>query len=142
MGIFHEQVEIVNRTSKKLDVRFDGQDIELEPNYDAEGKRLQGVHNMVPAIAVPYAKSQNVCMGTEDPIDPSEYDVLVGVVAKKGQKQKDDLSYLEQTNELTRVRLADYLDDPSAKIVVAGRKIRNSEARPAKDTAPFDLAGR
>jgi hypothetical protein len=142
MGIFYAQVEVINRTSKMLHCRYDGQDIELEPNYDAEGKRIEGVHNMLPEVAVPYAKSQNVRMGSEDPHDPSEYDVLVGVLAKKGQKQKDDISHLEQSSALTRVKLEDYLDDPSLKITVGGRQVRNSEARPEKPIAPFDPKAR
>lgn len=139
MGVFFEQIEIVNRTSKRLNVRYDGQDIELLPNYDESGKRLPDVHNVIPTITVPYAKSQNVQMGSEDPLDPSEYVVLVGVKAKPGQKQKDDISFLEQSNELTRVRLEDYLDDPSVKIQVGGRRVRASEARPEKPITPFEV---
>ena len=142
MGIFHEQVELVNRTSKVLHLRFDGQDVELQPNYDVDGALLPDVHNMVPTITAPYAKSQNVLMGSEDPFDPSEYIVLVGVKVKKGQKQKDDISYCEQSNELTRVKLADYLgDDPTIKEIKVGRmpRARRGEAAPLGDKTPFDL---
>jgi hypothetical protein len=146
MGAFYEQVEVVNRTSKILHCRFDGQDIELMPNYTDKGELIPDVHNMIPAIAAPYAKSQNVRMGSEDPLDPTDYEVLVGIKVnpnKKGVKQKDDLSYLEQSDELTRVNLADYLDDPSVKeIKVAGRRVKNSEARPERDTAPFAVRPR
>lgn len=129
MGVFHTMVEVVNRTSKPLTVRFDGQDMVLQPNYNVEGKLLPDVHNLIPDIAVPYAKSQNVRMGSEDPLDPSSYDELVAVKAvKSGVKQKDDLSYLEQSDELTRVRLEDYLDDPTAKITVAGRRVTKGDA--------------
>lgn len=142
MGVFYEQAEVINRTSRVLHCRFDGQDMELQPNYTPEGERIADVHNMLPVIAIPYAKSQNVRMGSEDPLDPSEYEVLVGVVAKKGAKQKDDLSFLEQSDELTRVRLEDYLDDPSATIRVAGRRVSRAEARPERDVAPFDVRPR
>lgn len=142
MGIFYEQVEIVNRTSKTLSVRYDGQDIELEPNFDEKGEKLKDVHNFIPLVAAPYAKSQNVLMGSEDPIDPSDYQVLVGVIAKKGNKQKDDISYLEQSKEVTRVKLEDYLDDPTLEIKVGGRRVRNSDARPERETAPFDIRPR
>lgn len=138
MGIFYEQIEIVNRTSKKLNVRFDGQDIELEPNYDAEGKRLKEVRNMIPLVAAPYAKSQNVLMGSEHPIDPSEWETLVGVIAKKGQKQKDDISYCEQSDAVSRVVLEEYLDDPTLKVQVGGRRVTRADARPERDTTPFE----
>jgi hypothetical protein len=139
MGLFHEMTEVVNRTSKKLSVRFDGQDVEILPNYTDKGERISDVRNMLPTVVVPYAKSQNVLMGSEDPLDPSEFEVLVGAVAKKGRPQKDDISFLEQSNEPTRVKLEEYLDDPQAKIVVAGRKVRNSEARPARlNDVPFE----
>jgi len=129
MGVFYEQSEVINRTSGVLHVRYDGQDIELQPNYDAEGKPLPDVQNMIPAIAVPYAKSQNVLMGSESALDPTDYEVLVGVVAKKGSKQKDDIGFCEQSSEPTRVKLEDYLDDPTLKIQVGGRRLRKGEAR-------------
>lgn len=135
MGVFYEQTEVINRTSRVLHVRYDGQDIELQPNYDAEGKRLKDVQNMLPTVAVPYAKSQNVLMGSENPFDPTDYEVLVAVVAntKRNQKQKDDISYCEQSNEPTRVRLDDYLDDPTLKVQVGGRRLRRGEATPTAD---------
>lgn len=141
MGVFYEQTEVVNRTSKKLSVRFDGQDIELEPNYTEDGALIPDVHNMIPSITVPYAKSQNVLMGSEDPLDPSDYEVLIGRVAnkKKNEKQVDDLSFCEQSRELTRVRLGDYLDDPSISITVGGRRVKNSDARSGFVKPPFDL---
>jgi hypothetical protein len=139
MGLFHEMSEVVNRTSKVLSVRFDGQDFEIPPNYTAEGKRIDTVKNMIPTVTVPYAKAQNVLMGSEDPLDPSEWETLIGMVAKAGRPQKDDISFCEQSSELTRVKLADYLDDPSAKIHVAGRRVSKGEARPARPTdVPFE----
>lgn len=141
MGIFYEQTEVVNRTSGVLHVRFDGQDIELPPNYDADGNRLPDVHNFIPTVTVPYAKSQNVLMGSEAPLDPSDYEVLVAKVAdkKKGEKQTDDTSFCEQSRELTRVKLDEYLDDPSVKIQVGGRRVKASEALPHKPIVPFDI---
>lgn len=141
MGVFYEQTEVVNRTSKKLSVRFDGQDIELEPNYTEAGELIPDVHNLLPSCTVPYAKSQNVLMGSEDPLDPSDYQVLIGKVAnrKKGEKQVDDLSWCEQSAELTRVKLDEYLDDPSISITVGGRRVRNSDAKQGFVKPPFDL---
>ena len=135
MGIFYEQVEIINRTSEPLDVKFDGQAIELKPNYTPEGKFIKDVHNMVPTVVVPYARSQCVLMGSEDPLDPSLWESLVGV---KGNK-KHDTSFREQSDVLSRVDLEQYLDDPNAKIVVAGRRVRLTEARPVRDDQmPFE----
>lgn len=142
MGIFYEQTEVVNRTSRVLAVRFDGQDTELQPNYTAEGKLIPEVHNLIPTITVPYAKSQNVLMGSEDPLDPTDYEVLIGVLTKPGQKQRDDISFCEQSSEMTRVKLEDYLDDPSLKIELAGRRVRPAEARSNKDTTPFEVRAR
>lgn len=143
MGVFQTMTEVINRTSKPLMVRYDGQDSEIAPNYDAEGNLLPDVHNQLPDITVPYAKAQNVLMGSEDPFDPSEFVVLVGVKAKTGQKQKDDISFCEQSSELTRVKLDEYLDDPTAKIVVAGKrnqrraKLGEANVPGVVDAAPF-----
>lgn len=140
MGIFYDQTEVINRTSKKLNVRFDGQDMPLEPNYTAEGVRIPEVRNMIPTIAVIYAQNQNILMGSEHPTDPSDFEVLVARVAKKGERQKDDISYLEQSDELTPVRLDDYLDDPTLKITKGGRqRTRRGDAVSPRDTTPFDV---
>jgi hypothetical protein len=148
MGIFHETIELVNRTSKPLEVIYDGQRTILEPNYDAEGNRLDDVHNILPKIVIPYALNQNVVMGSEDAIDPSSFQSLVGVVFNKKKDRKahswHDCTYLEQTDKLTRTPLEDVLDDPNAKIQVKGRKVPRSvdAAMPGVPT-PFDSpAGR
>ena len=136
MGVFQELVTVINRTSKPLNVRFDGQDFELKPNYNVEGELIKGVVNQIPSQTVIYAKSQNVLMGSEDPFDPSEFVVLIGAVAKKGQKQKDDISYCEQSNEPTRVRLKDYLgDDPMIKEIRLGGR-QTPAARRGETTGP------
>lgn len=145
MGIFHEQVEIVNRTSKPLGVRFDGQDMVLEPNYDAQGNLIEGVVNMLPRQVVPYAKSQNVQMGSEDVIDPSSFEPLVGVKVKRGERQLDDLSYLEQTKELTRVKLRDLLEgDATVKDILLRGKVEHRAIDQAigTATAPFEVRQR
>ena len=138
MGIFYEQTEVINRTSKKLNVRFDGQDMTIEPNYDSEGNFLIDVHNVIPTVAVQYAKNQNVLMGSEDPLDPSAFEVLVAVFSKKGQRQRDDFSFCEQSDEPTPVKLDEYLDDPTLTIKKAGRRVKASDARPNRDTTPFE----
>lgn len=136
MGVFQEMTTVVNRTSKPLNVRFDGQDFLLQPNYTAEGERIKGVVNQIPSQTVAYAKSQNVLMGSEDPFDPSEYAVLIGVVAKAGQKQKDEISFCEQSNEPTRVKLSEYLgDDPTIKEIKLGGR-QTPAARRGETTGP------
>ena len=122
MGVFQTLDEVVNRTSGPLDVRFDGQNTVLQPNYDAKGNRLEGVRNLIPDITVEYAKIQNTLMGSESAQDPSDFQVLVGRVAKPGQKQKDDISFLEQSEAPTRVRLEEYLNDDNLKVISSGRK--------------------
>jgi hypothetical protein len=135
MGIFHEQVEVVNRTSKVLAVRFDGQDMEIEPNYDEQGNRLEGVVNFIPKVAMSYARAQNPIMGSESVTDPSAFDCLLGFIPKKGEKFHP--SYMvtdffdvtadaleKGTDALTRVPLSEVLeDDPQVKDVkVRGRR--------------------
>lgn len=125
-GIFQELIEIVNRTSEQLEIVFDGQRVYVEPNYDAEGNRLKDVHNMVPAVVIPYALNQNVIMGSEDAVDPSSFQSKIGVVFNKKKEKKahswHDCSFVKpDPTKLTRVPLEDVLDDPNAKIVVRGK---------------------
>lgn len=143
MGIFQETVELVNRTSKPLEVIFDGQRAILEPNYTNTGERIKGVVNVLPKQVIPYALNQNVVMGTEDAVDPSAFESLIGVVysAKKDKRKHswNDCSYLEQSDKLTRTPLEDVLDDANAKIQVRGRLIpRASDASLPGTTTPFD----
>jgi len=136
MGIFYEQVEIVNRTSKPLTVRFDGQDMTIPPNYADGGERIKGIHTMVPRDVIPYALNQNVLMGSEQAETPSHFDSLVGFIEPKTKKTRwyHDISYKEQNNEeLTRVPLREFLeDDPQVKdIKVRGRKLDASVTMPS-----------
>lgn len=77
LGHFRDSVTLVNRTSRKLNVRYDGEDITLLPGENAG----------FPKVVVPYAKNQNPMMGSKHPIDPRLFICLVGV---KGTK--DDIS--------------------------------------------------
>lgn len=144
MGIFHEQIEVVNRTSKTLEIVYDGQRIKVLPNYDETGKRLDGVHTMVPRQVIPFALAQTVIMGSEDAFDPSDFQSLIGVIDPKEKRQKSwhDCSFHEQTDTLTRANLEEVLDDPSAKIVVRGRRVPKGSEHSVRPVAPFDLAGR
>lgn len=147
MGIFFEMCELVNRTSKPLVVRFDGQNMVLDPNYTPEGEFIESVHNHVPKMTVAHAKSQNLLMGSEDTEDPTVYEVLVGVKAGKGEKQLDDISFCEQSEEPTRVPVQDYVDErfgPDFKVVPAKRKVVRArhEDKVLLPGAPFDVVAR
>lgn len=104
-----EMGEIVNRTSRTLVARFDGIDYELQPGS-----------NTVLAVLIPFAKAQNVLMGSEDAVNPSDYISLVGILGK------DDCSPLEQDQEQpTRVRLSEIVGE-GVKIVKRGRSKRTA----------------
>ena len=117
MGIFHEQVELVNRAPIDLTVQFDGQCKTLAP-----GK------NIVPAIVVPYAKNQNPIMGSQDPynphIDGCRY--LVGIV---GRDECEPLTKKEWEAHLDRPCREDeqrwfadkYGSDAKAKLITHGK---------------------
>lgn len=123
MGIFHQMVEVINRSSKPLTGRFDGQEITILPNYNAKGELLEDVQNMVPRLVVQHLKSQNVVMDTEDPLNPLSFQSLIGMVAPRGHKQKDEIDYLEQDeNAVTRVNRKEFEDDKMIKTKVRGRK--------------------
>lgn len=153
MGIFYDQVEVVNRTATPKMVTFDGQRVMLEPNYDEKGKRIEGVVNTLPAQCVPYALNQNVILGTEAVFDPSNFKSYVGVVYKgketkngKGRKSWHDCSFFDETAvvEITRVAQGEILDelvaDPKATISLKGKKIPPSQnALIDSKTMPFDL---
>ena len=144
MGIFQEMCEFVNRTSKPLEIIYDGQRTTLPPNYDEQGNKLEDVHTMLPVIVIPYALNQNVLMGSEDAVDPSDFVSKVGIVKQAGKKGRShswhDCSFLvENPDELTRVRLADVLEDPNAKIQIRGKAIpRAVDAGLPGMTTPFD----
>jgi len=73
LGVFKDSVTLINRTSRKLNVRYDGEDITVEP----------GENPGFPLVAVPYAKKQNPLMGSKHPINPNKYICLVGVKGTK-----------------------------------------------------------
>ena len=141
MGIFFEQIEIVNRTSRALNVRFDGQDITIPPNYTAEGTRIEGVHTMVPKQVMPFALNQNVVMGSEELEDPSDFRSLVGFIDRKDRKPKSwhDISFVpvddQGLDSMTRVPISAVTeDDPEVRqVLVRGRKIDGKLKLPSAD---------
>lgn len=116
MPVFYEQVKVFNRTTGTKRER------ELEVIFDGQRHRIPVGFSYIPKITVPYAKNQNVVMGSEDAIDPTEYDSLVSVVADDPSKQRDDLSPVEESSELSRVKLKDIVGD-GVEILVQGKVI-------------------
>ena len=92
MGIFHEQVQVINRAPVDIIVTFDGQQMILK----------SGV-NTIPKVVVSYAKAQNPVMGTHDPYDPhvNAGENLIGVIGGK-----------DNVTPLTEDEWADHLDKP------------------------------
>lgn len=85
LGVLKDSITLVNRTSRNLNVRYDGEDITLPP----------GENPGFPLVAVPYAKNQNPLMGSKHPINPRKFISLVGIKAAKGQRQVDDISPID-----------------------------------------------
>lgn len=147
MGVFFEQIEVVNRTSEPLQIMYDGQRVVLEPNYTADGKRIEGVHNMVPKQVVPYALNQTVILGSENVKNPTNFRSKIGVIDRKDKKARSwhDCSFfdLKEETEITRVTQQDILDEyaePGAKVVTRGKRRHRSEDMAIDmPTTPFDL---
>jgi hypothetical protein len=86
LGVYKESVTMVNRTSRPLNVRYDGEDMTLQP----------GENPGFPRVAVPFARNQNPLMGSKHPINPRKFISLVGVKAAPGQKQVDDITPIDE----------------------------------------------
>ncbi len=85
-GIYMDFLTVVNRTSKPLQVTWDGKHTTLVP-----GK------NALPAIVAEAAKRQNPIMGSEDPVS-LQMRYLVGI-----EEQEDDCSPVEQSPAIQRI---------------------------------------
>lgn len=118
MGIFHEQVEIVNRAPVDLTVIFDGQSKTLKP-----GK------NIVPKAVVQYAKNQNPIKGSQDPNNPhiSGARYLVGIPSEGDDctplSEEEWNDHLDQPSRINAKEafLERYGGDPKARLVVQGK---------------------
>lgn len=73
LGQLRDSVTLVNRTNRVLNVRYDGEDISLQP----------GETPGFPLVAVGFAKRQNPLMGSKHPINPNKFICLVGVKGTK-----------------------------------------------------------
>lgn len=121
MGIFFEQVTLINRAPVNLTVTFDGQEKTLVPG-----------ENLVPAVVVPFAKNQNPIMGSQDPNNPhmSGARYLVGVKnSDEPGEETEPLTAEEWQAHLGRPCRTDeqeafnerYGNDPKARMVVHGK---------------------
>lgn len=148
MGVFQEMVEVVNRTARPLNVRYDGQDMNLLPNYDADGNPIDGVKNVIPRQCIPFVLGQNPIMGSEDAEDPSSFESLVGIIdPKKSAKKRHswyDCTFIAEDEQgignMTRVNVEEMLAGelkPGEKILVRGRKL--DKVRPLGDKSAFDV---
>lgn len=88
-------VEVGNRTSKPINVLYDGKTFVLPPY--PRTKEL-------PKVVADRALQQHVIMGTEDPFNPKRFESLVYV---KGWKNSDGVDWpstaAEQTNAIERI---------------------------------------
>jgi hypothetical protein len=77
LELFATRSRLINRTSRALNVRYDGEDIVLRP----------GDNPGFPKVAIPFAKKQNILMGSRHPVNPTKFISLVGI-----KDSKDDCS--------------------------------------------------
>lgn len=126
MGIFFEQVCLINRAPIDLTVTFDGQAKTLKPG-----------ENMVPAVVVDFAKNQNPIMGSADPNNPhiSGGRYLVGVKdSPEPGEETEMLTEEEWLAHLGRPQRMDeqeafqekYGGDPKARLVTQGKGRRST----------------
>ena len=136
MGIFFQQVELVNRTSERVEIMYDGQRVYLKPNYTATGERIPGVVNLVPKQVVANALNQSVIFGTEKAKDPSSFQSKIGLVPPLSQRKLkpwNDCSFYDDSKntEISRVSQAELMDeivlDPTAKLVIKGKAQRDED---------------
>lgn len=115
MGVFQELKVVVNRAPIALNVRFDGQDMQLPPG-----------ESPLPSVAVTYAKNQNPIMGSADPNNPS----LSGGRYLVGVKGVDDCTPLskaeweDHTGQPCRLNWEELMEDkiaPNEKVVFKGK---------------------
>jgi hypothetical protein len=131
LGTFRESVTIINRTSKPLNVRYDGEDITLQP----------GENHGFPKVAVPFAKKQNAIKGTLPPSgNQNKMQFMVGV---KGTKDvvtpisDKDLERYESRLELFD-RDGEYSGEPMRKVKLLKRS-GYSPDEAAVEVGTFDV---
>jgi len=116
-----EFVQIVNRSPETLSVMYDGKRYQLQPGT-----------NTVPSFLVGPAKRQNRVMGTEDPLNPLDFESLIGV------PDVDDCSPKKQSKAVEALDRK-LMVDPArrkAKVVKTGRG--TSRSMVSGDDLPAD----
>lgn len=108
LGTFKESCTLVNRTPEPLNVRYDGEDITIEP----------GENPGFPKICVQYAKNQNPLMGSKHPNDPRRFISKVGVKGTKDDVTPIPQEVLDRAKRCLEVIDRDglYYDEPMRKV--------------------------
>lgn len=116
MSFFGDTCTLINRAPWPINVRWDGKDVTL----------TTGENQNFPRVAVPYAKNQNVVMGSESANDPSQFRYMVGVKGSKDNCLPMTRDEIEQhqaaPQRLNRQEMREERGDPRAKEVVRGKK--------------------
>jgi hypothetical protein len=110
---WNDLVTVVNRTSKPLSVRADGATIVLEPHIETR----------VPRFVAELACRQHPQLGTEDPLNPRDFTMLVGV--KEWNLPTDPI---EQSTAVERLDRSSMLDVAAREATV----VRGREHKPAR----------
>lgn len=130
LGSYRNAVTLVNRTSRVLTARYDGEDCLLQP----------GENHGFPIEAVPFAKRQNPLMGSKHPLNPMRFISLVGVKDVDDCTPISDETMSRADGKLEVVdRDGDYYDEPMRKVTLQ-RKRKTYDAYDAQvgGTGIFD----
>jgi hypothetical protein len=91
MGIFQDMKAVRNLAPVALNVRFDGQEMSIEP----------GVTN-IPSVSVPYAMNQNPIMGSADADNPNISGARYLIVPVNSKYDREPLTKEEWEAHLNR----------------------------------------
>lgn len=126
LGVFAGSVTLINRTTRNLGVRYDGEDIVIKP----------GENPGFPKEAVPFARKQNPLMGSRHPVDPRRYTSLVGV-----KDTKDDCSPIPEAVIRTGEATLELVDRSGKVHGIKGRKVKVLNQGFTSYEAEFPMAG-
>jgi hypothetical protein len=84
---------VVNRTEAPVSYMYNGDIKELAPG-----------ENAIPEVEVEFAKTQNIVMGTEDPLNPAVYTSLIG---RKGKDDCSAISFIQDENRQVHAMFED-----------------------------------
>jgi len=124
MGVFHEQMAVVNRAPWPLSVTFDGAEMSLQPGP-----------GFIPRQVWSYALNQNPLMGSQDAYNPnvSGAEYLIGDPAKPTKYPCDLLTREQVESQRNKLLCYNYeeLMEPKLgkrdKIEIKGRKVSRYE---------------